>query len=59
MTSQQGHRRLSLTIRSSLPLSGPHPTREFEPSEYLWGDNMEMGRWFRRLLDHTGDNFLT
>jgi len=52
-------RRLPLTTNSSLALSGPHTKREFELYKHLWGENMALGRCFRRLLDHTGDYFLT
>lgn len=32
---------------SILSLSGPHIAREFEPSEHLCGDNLELGGWLR------------
>lgn len=44
---------------SILSLSVPHIAREFEPSEHLCGDNLELGGWLRRLLDHSSDGFLT
>lgn len=49
----------TLTTNSSLPLSGPHITREFKPSQHLWGDSIELSRWLKWLPDHTSDSFLT